>query len=127
MKPSSPPSTRRTDCVTLERLMIVERVYRQESLTIGSLSSRLGVPEYRLRRTINQGLGYRNFPAFLNRYRLEDAKAALADPAQSDVPVLTIAMDSGFQSLPPFNRAFKAETGLTPTEYRRLKLHRTGG
>jgi AraC-like DNA-binding protein len=35
------------------------------------------------------------------------------------VPVLTIAMDSGFQSLGPFNRAFKADTGLTPTEYRR--------
>jgi AraC-like DNA-binding protein len=110
----------------LERLMTVERVYRQESLTIGSLSAKLGVPEYRLRRTINQGLGYRNFPAFLNHYRLEDAKAALADPAQSDVPVLTIAMDSGFQSLPPFNRAFKAETGLTPTEYRRRNLHETG-
>jgi AraC-like DNA-binding protein len=111
----------------LERLMTVERVYRLESLTIGSLSSTLGVPEYRLRRTINQGLGYRNFPAFLNRYRLEDAKAALADPAQSGVPVLTIAMDAGFQSLPPFNRAFKAETGLTPTQYRRLNLSGTGG
>ena len=111
----------------LERLMTVERVYRQENLTIGSLSSRLGVPEYRLRRTINQGLGHRNFPAFLNRYRLEDAKGALADPVQSDVPILTIAMDAGFQSLPPFNRAFKAETGLTPTEYRRRNLRGPGG
>ena len=32
-----------------------------------------------------------------------------------------IAMDAGFQSLGPFNRAFKATTGVTPTEYRRLK------
>jgi AraC-like DNA-binding protein len=29
-------------------------------------------------------------------------------------------MDAGFQSLGPFNRAFKATTGVTPTEYRRL-------
>jgi AraC-like DNA-binding protein len=36
------------------------------------------------------------------------------------VPVLTIALDAGFSSLGPFNRAFKADTGLTPTEYRRL-------
>ncbi len=107
----------------LERLMAVERAYRQEGLTIGSLSRRLGIPEYKLRRLINQGLGYRNFTAFLNRYRLEEAKAALADPAQAAVPVLTIAMDAGFQSLPPFNRAFKAKTGLTPSEYRRRKLH----
>ncbi len=50
------------------------------------------------------------------------AKAALADPAQAEVPVITIAMDAGFQSLGPFNRAFKAVTGVTPTEYRRLKV-----
>ena len=30
--------------------------------------------------------------------------------------MLTIAMDAGFQSLGPFNRAFKADTGVTPTE-----------
>ena len=40
--------------------------------------------------------------------------------AQAEVPVITIAMDAGFQSLGPFNRAFKATTGVTPTEYRRL-------
>jgi len=35
---------------------------------------------------------------------------------------LTIAMDAGFQSLGPFNRAFKAATDLTPTEFRRLAM-----
>jgi AraC-like DNA-binding protein len=74
---------------------------------------------------INGGLGHRNFNAFLNGYRIAEAKAALADPAQADVPVLTIAMDAGFNSLGPFNRAFKSETGLTPSEYRRGAL-RTG-
>lgn len=99
--------------------MTAERAYRQEGLTIGLLAARLKMPEYRLRTLINDGLGHRNFNAFLNRYRLEEAKAALADLGQADVPVLTIALDAGFQSLAPFNRAFKADTGLTPTEYRR--------
>jgi AraC-like DNA-binding protein len=103
----------------------VERAYRHEGLTIGALALRLGIPEYKLRRVINQGLGYRNFTAFLNRYRIDEAKAALADPAQAAVPVLTIAMDAGFQSLPPFNRAFKSDTGLTPSDYRRRKLSET--
>jgi AraC-like DNA-binding protein len=106
----------------LQQLMAVDRVYRQEGLTIGFLSARLGVPEYRLRQLINEGLGHRNFNAFLNGYRIEEAKAALADPAQKDVPVLTVALDAGFQSVGPFNRAFKAATGLTPTEFRRLAL-----
>jgi AraC-like DNA-binding protein len=38
------------------------------------------------------------------------------------VPVLTIAMDAGFRWLGPFNRAFKADTALTPTEFRGLAL-----
>lgn len=104
---------------TLNRLITVDRVYREPSLTIAALAARMGLPEHRLRKLINQALGHRNFNAFLNAYRVEDAKRALSDVALADVPVLTIAMDAGFQSLGPFNRAFKAGTGLTPTEYRR--------
>jgi hypothetical protein len=40
----------------------------------------MGLPEYRLRRLINQGLGHGNFNAFVNHYRIEDAKTTLADP-----------------------------------------------
>jgi AraC-like DNA-binding protein len=108
----------------LEQLMTVERIYRREGLTIKLLSVELGVPEYRLRQLINEALGYRNFNAFLNHYRIGEAKAALVDPEQVEVPVLTIAMDTGFQSIGPFNRAFKAATNLTPTEYRRLSMAR---
>jgi AraC-like DNA-binding protein len=110
----------------LSQVMTEERIFRQERLTIGALASRLAVPEERLRCAINEGLGHRNFNAFINHYRLEDAKSALSDPSQSDVPVLTIAMDAGFQSLGPFNRAFKADTGMTPTEYRRKALGAAG-
>ncbi|KJC61352.1 hypothetical protein UP10_08040 [Bradyrhizobium sp. LTSPM299] len=110
----------------LQRLMTVERAYRREGLTIGALSAELGVQDYRLRQLINEGLGHRNFNAFLNHYRIEDASSALADPGQRQVPVLTIAMDAGFQSVGPFNRAFKAATDLTPTEFRRLALAKHG-
>jgi AraC-like DNA-binding protein len=105
----------------LEQMMTVDRAYRQEGLSIGQLALRLGLPEYRLRQLINQGLGYRNFASFLNFYRIADAKAALVDPAQAEVPILTIALDAGFNSLGPFNRAFKAQTGITPSEFRRLR------
>ncbi len=104
----------------LEQLMTAERAYRQDGLTIGGLAQQLGLPEYRLRRLINQALGYRNFNSFVNRYRIAEVKAALADPRQAEVPVLTMALDAGFSSLGPFNRAFKAETGMTPSEYRRV-------
>jgi AraC-like DNA-binding protein len=58
----------------------------------------------------------------MNSFRLDEAKTALADPQRRALPVLTIALDAGFQSIGPFNRAFKDATGLTPTEYRRQNI-----
>jgi AraC-like DNA-binding protein len=103
----------------LETLMRGERIYREEGFGLGMLAARLAIPEYRLRRLINHGLGHRNFVSFTNTYRLPETMAALADPGQRQVPILTIALDAGFQSIGPFNRAFKAQTGRTPTEFRR--------
>jgi len=106
----------------LRRLMDEEKIYREEGLGIAALADRLVLPEYRLRRLINQRLGHRNFSSFVNGYRLAEAMAALADGSQAEVPIVTIALDAGFQSLGPFNRAFKARTGMTPTDYRRRRL-----
>lgn len=123
--PTGPPVTDAIDdrlADALQRLMAEERFYRSEDLSLARLAARLAVPEYRLRRLINQRLGFRNFNAFVNAWRLDDSRAALADPQRRALPVLTIALDAGFQSIGPFNRAFKAATGLTPTEFRRQKL-----
>jgi AraC-like DNA-binding protein len=111
----------RTLLATLERLMETDRIYREEGFGIAALAERMRIPEYRLRRLINQRLGHRNFTGFVNGYRLAETIAALSDPSQVQVPILTIALDAGFQSLGPFNRAFKTETGVTPTEFRRLR------
>lgn len=96
--------------------------YRQEGLTVASLAKRLRVPEYRVRRAINQGMGYRNFNSFLNHHRLTDVEASLNDPQKARLPILTIAFDAGFGSLAPFNKAFKERTGMTPTVFREQNL-----
>ena len=93
--------------------------YRTPGLTITALAAELDTPEHRLRALINKGLGYRNFSAFLNRHRVAEARTRLASAEDVDLPVLTIAMDLGYNSLPPFNRAFREETGSTPSEFRR--------
>ena len=103
----------------LQLLMKNDRIYREERLGVAMLASRLKIPEYRLRRLINQRLSHRNFTSFVNSYRLAETILALADPSQKHVPILTIALDAGFGSIGPFNRAFKAHTGRTPTEFRR--------
>ena len=102
--------------------MSVKQVYRNENVNLASLAAQLNTPEYKLRRLINQRMGYRNFNAFVNGYRLDAVRAALLDPTQSHLPVLTLALEAGFQSIGPFNRAFKAATGQTPTQFRQNTL-----
>lgn len=110
----------------LERIMRTERLYRIQNLRISALAQQLRVPEHRLRHLLNQGLGFRNFNAYIGQWRIDEAREALADPEQVAVPISTIGIDSGFQSLAPFNRAFKRETGLTPTEFRARAMRAAG-
>lgn len=96
--------------------------WRREGLTIGAVARELDAPEHRLRRLINQRLGHRNFADFVNSYRIQAAKTRLGDPREARTTVAAIAFDLGYGSLGPFNRAFRAATGSTPTEWRRQAL-----
>jgi len=102
----------------LRALVEGEGIFRQEGLTIGALADRLGAPEYKVRQLINDQLGFRNFNAFLNHYRIRETQRLLADPALKHKSVAEIAYQVGYRSLGPFNKAFKDATGLTPTEFR---------
>ena len=95
-----------------------ERVYRRMGLTVGALAEHVKIPEYRLRSLIHSDLGYRNFNTLLHHYRVAEVSEALADPARDDTPVLTLALSAGYQSITPFNRAFRALKGMTPTQFR---------
>lgn len=110
----------------LETLMAEGEAWKREGLTIGALAEEVGAPEHKLRRLINDHLGFRNFAAFVNARRIAAAQRLLADPAKARESVSAIAFDLGFGSLGPFNRAFKEVTGQTPTEWRRQKLAETG-
>ena len=116
------PAIEPKDLKLLERLRHEfddKEVWREEGLTIGVLADRLGTPEHQLRRLINEGLGYRNFTAFINERRIGAAKLALCDPAIQRRSVSAIAFEVGFGSLGPFNRAFREATGQTPSDWRR--------
>ena len=103
--------------------MLAERPYRTEGLTIAALAAQLGEQEYRLRRLINGELGFRNFNDFLNQYRINDACETLSDPAQIRKTILEIAYDLGYQSIGPFNKAFRDLKGVTPTVYRKSQIN----
>lgn len=94
-----------------------EQIYREPDLKVADLAERLGSAEHKVSRAITLALGERNFNALINRYRVAHACRLLAEPANART-VLEISLEAGFASLGPFNRAFKAATGCTPTRYR---------
>ena len=119
---TSPPTSPALDALT--RAMTEQHLYRREGLTLAALAQTLNVGEGALRALINQQLGYRNFNDFLHHYRLQEAAARLTC---EDLPILTIALESGYGSIGPFNRAFRQRFGMTPSEYRagaRMERHR---
>ncbi|MBL4837675.1 MAG: AraC family transcriptional regulator [Kordiimonadaceae bacterium] len=113
------------DLKTIVQRIEHDKIYLEPNLTIAGLAEKVQMPEHKLRRLVNQHMGYRNFADFLNEYRIEAAKERLADVANRRLQVLVLAMDLGYGSLGPFNRAFKARTGVTPSEYRKKALAET--
>jgi AraC-like DNA-binding protein len=95
-----------------------DNLYANPRLTIGELARTLSMPEYILRRFINKQLGYRNFNQFLNKCRIDHAAERLRNVTEQRLPISTIAMEVGYNSLSTFNKSFKQLHGLTPSEYR---------
>ena len=52
-------------------------------------------------------------------YGLYDALSA-AGKASGDLPVADVSEQVGYEDTPFFRRLFKRETGLSPSEYRRM-------
>lgn len=124
-KLSEEPETEASSTFTVDTFNKVfdeGKLYREAGLTIAMMAKKLNLPEYRLRSFIHKQLGFRNFNAMLHQYRIEDASKALADKDKQQLPVLTIALSVGYQSITPFNNAFRQIKGVTPSEYRKKKV-----
>jgi AraC-like DNA-binding protein len=110
------PSRREEVLKAASRLMETEKPYLDPGLTLPALAAMIGVSRGDLSAAINAGTG-RNFYDYVNGYRIAHAARLLTELKAMNV--LDVAYESGFLSKSTFNDAFKRETGLTPTEYRK--------
>ena len=92
--------------------------YLEPSLSISDLSKQVNLPLKELSVLINHNLN-QHFFDFVNEYRIKKAMEILADPSKSDLTILEILYEVGFNSKSSFNTAFKKYTKLTPTQYRK--------
>ncbi len=116
----SPPALNRKAALRerLLRAMGEGRAYAHEGLTLAQLAGQVECTPAQLREAINLQLGYRNFNDFLHHYRIDEAAQRLL---RQDLPILSIALDVGYGSIGPFNRAFKQIKGVTPSDWRTQK------
>lgn len=115
---------RRADALRqrLVRLIEVERIHLDPDLTFAMFVERMGAPERAVRKLVNHELGFDHFRSFLNHYRMMEARRLLAEPRRSADKLIAIALDSGFASLPSFNRVFRAAEACTPGQYKDAAL-----
>ena len=105
----------------IKRRMIVVTDYIKNNLTADDLSQAAmaemaGISKDYFSRIFKNVTGM-NYSKWLNTVRLEKATELLS---QNDMTLTEVAMLSGFQSIPSFNRVFRTEKGMTPGEYRNL-------
>ncbi len=102
----------------IEHAMHAQALYLDPELKVSALAQALEAPEYKITRALTGALGQKNFNQYVNHFRVQRAQQLLAEPSAHRAQILEIALRSGFASLGPFNRAFKAQCGFTPSEYR---------
>ncbi len=104
----------------IKSAMEIEYLYRDENLSLESLSKKLGLKKNQLSQFLNEKNNI-NFKTFIHEYRVNEAKELLVNDKRKTV--LNIAYEVGFTSRSTFNFVFQKITGDTPSEYREKQLN----
>tara|TARA_R110000737_G_C14547511_1_gene480111 strand:- start:111 stop:1268 length:1158 start_codon:yes stop_codon:yes gene_type:complete len=99
----------------INNIMSKETLYLDSNLSLQKLANHLAISPNYISQTLNETLAT-NFFDFINKWRIEAAKPKILANQDS---VLTIALEVGFNARSSFYKAFKQETGQTPSEFRK--------
>lgn len=98
----------------LEKYFTDERVFLKSDLTVQNVAVELGTNRTYLSQCLNHELNTTFFD-YVNGFRLEHACNLLKT---TDMNIMNIAEESGFEYFSSFYRVFKKAYGCTPKEYR---------
>ncbi len=115
--PRPPPDWPALGAAWRERTQ-AEAWFRDPELSLDSLARKLGTNTSYLSRAFNDGLG-QGFADVIGGLRVAWLQQRLADGAKEEL--LDLALQAGFSSKTSFNRVFKAQTGMTPSAWRRAR------
>ena len=96
-------------------LVAQEKLYLDYDLKLNTVAEKLDKSIHHISQAINQSSG-KNFPDFINGFRIEAAKKKLLEPKPDTI--YAISLDVGFNSKAAFYTAFKKATSHTPTAFK---------
>jgi AraC-like DNA-binding protein len=102
----------------IQALMMNEKLYLKNDLKIGDVAEKINLPVYYVSQVINEKLS-KNFYDFVNEYRVDEVKKRFADTKYDYLTILAIGFDSGFNSKTAFYSAFKRNTGMIPSAFKK--------
>jgi len=102
----------------IEAYIHENKSYLNPYLSLNLLSNELDLSEGYISQVINKSMD-QNFTDFINSLRVEDAKVMLLSEDFKNYTILSIGLESGFNSKSSFYTAFKKFTGKTPLEYKK--------
>jgi AraC-like DNA-binding protein len=100
----------------LINLLEKDKLYTNNSISVSSLAKHLNWPINDVSFIINETL-LTNFNDLINTHRIKAFKILINNPSNKKYSILGLAKEVGFNSKTSFYRAFKKETGITPSEY----------
>ncbi|MEO8253048.1 MAG: AraC family transcriptional regulator [Flavobacterium sp.] len=112
--------------LTLKKYMVEKEPFLDPALTIQQLANQIEIPVRDLSVLINHKMD-QHFFDFVNEYRIQKAMSILKNPSKSDLTILEILYEVGFNSKSSFNTSFKKYTSLTPTAYRNTLIKKQHG
>jgi len=96
--------------------MEVDRDFLDPKLSLKEFASRCKLPQKTVSQYLNQGLKM-SFHDYVNGYRIDEFKIKALRSDEKNMTLEGLAYDCGFNSKASFNRIFKKNMGMTPTEY----------
>ena len=98
----------------LAELFEKDKLYRRNDINLDLVAKKLGTTRHNASQIINEHFK-RSFHEFVNVYRIKEAKELLEK--ENDLNIIDIAYEVGYNNKVTFNKAFKKETSLTPSQY----------
>jgi AraC-like DNA-binding protein len=112
-----PPSFALMLADRLEALMVKEKLFSENDLSLNKLAEKLGTSKHFVSQVINQHFQM-NFFDYVNLKRIEEAKRLLRSSSNVELNIIEIAYIVGFNNKGTFNAIFKKHTGATPSQFR---------